>query len=52
MTTESCIRTRVTLQSHAHLSTVLEETGSENSISAPCAPTDPSRVSIEVVTCS
>ncbi len=52
ITTESCMRTRVTLQSQAQRSTVLEETGSENSISAPVAPVRLSSVSIELVTCS
>jgi hypothetical protein len=33
ITTESCMRARVTLQSQAQRSTVLEETGSENSAS-------------------
>jgi hypothetical protein len=39
------------LQSQAQRSTVLADTGSENSVSAPGAPIKPSRVSIELVTC-
>jgi hypothetical protein len=46
------MRTRVTLQSQAQRSTVFEETGSENSISAPVAPVRLRSVSIELVTCS
>ena len=42
---------RVIEQSQASLSTVLEEMGSENSISAAGAPARPRRVSSEVVTC-
>src|SRR5438067_12564724 len=51
ITTESCIRTLVRLQSQAQRSTVFEEMGSENSLSAPRAPVRSSKVSIELVTC-
>ena len=50
ITTESCIRTLVRLQSQAQRSTVFEEMGSENSISAPAAPANPFKVSIVAVT--
>ncbi len=43
--------TRVTVQSHASLSTAFDEIGNENSISAAGAPERPRRVSSEVVTC-
>ena len=39
------------LLSQAQRSTVFDETGSENSISAPGAPVRLSRVSTELVTC-
>src|SRR5438034_5198857 len=51
ITSESCIRTLVRLQSQAQRSTVFEEMGSENSLSAPGAPVRSSKVSIELVTC-
>ncbi len=44
-------RTRVTLQSQAMRWIVLDEMGSENSISPAAAPARPFRVSIVAVTC-
>ncbi|MHB8612704.1 MAG: hypothetical protein ACYDAL_09780 [Candidatus Dormibacteraceae bacterium] len=43
-------RTRARLESHASRSMVLEDTGSENSISAAGEPASASRVSSELVT--
>src|SRR5438046_10713751 len=51
ITSESCIRTLVRLQSQAQRSTVLAEIGSENSVSAPGAAVRSSQVSIEVDPC-
>src|SRR2546426_3797534 len=44
ITTESWSRTRVRLQSQAQRSTVFDEIGRENSVSAPGAPVRSSRV--------
>jgi len=52
MTTDSWLsNTRVTLQSHAMRSMVVEESGSENSISPAAAPARPFNVSTVAVTC-
>ena len=51
ITTDSWLsRTRVTLQSQAMRSMVDDESGSENSISPPAAPTNPFNVSTVAVT--